>query len=289
MSTIPIAFRPEYQHFVEKNIKRKLVISFSDGENISLDLNKLPKHDSFRDIPVENMAKIVTIRWMVGRDVLTLSRKDPKTGKYTEGFFHHGMARTAMGDYHSMIEYEILGFCYNANGDSINFKYDYTDIIRKLYRRNERLQELNELAEEAEDENNITKMVKIEDDIDKLLNSPLDFVIDRKEENFNLLETGYAIHLFYEMDDEETKEFVNQSFKNEKNEEVAERCNYAKYRKYVVELRDYNKSLKYRKDNKLNTKDLKKPATVERPFIPRLPYQGIPPKMTFRTKESGQI
>lgn len=239
-------------------MSRKLIVNLPGGISTPIDLNK---NEGFFDLDIEDRQDINALRLVVGRETVTISRKNEDTDEYSEGFFYHLMERDrpVKKENHllSPLQVDTIGFCYQADGSAVEFKFDYSHIMTQLYKRDKMVADMQKEIEETFDSD---IMIELEGKLNRLVNAPLNFNISRnKDENVNVVKYGLPVALYYKMTDEETQEF------NTKQKEFR---------------------IKYRAEQKRKTG---RPRNLEAPLIPRLTKAGLPPTVQFTVRKSGNV
>ncbi len=240
---------------------RKLIVQLPGGIATPIDINK---KGSFFDLDIDDRQDVIALRLVVGRETVTISRKDEDTDEYSEGFFYHLMSRDRPalqredgGGIKSPIQTDTIGFCYQSDGQAVEFTFDYSNIMQQLRKRDRMVADLkNTIAHEFDSDN----LIELEGKLNRLINAPLNFNIARnKDEYANLIERGIPIHLYYKMTEEEELEFS-------------------------TDLKKYRIALQEEQNTQTG-----KALEVDPPLIPRLTETGKPPSVQFTVRASGQV
>ncbi len=259
MTARPI-FDKKYENIIEQLMSRKLIVQLPGGIATPIDLNK---NEGFFDMDIDDRQDINAIRLVIGRETVTISRKNEVTDEYSEGFFYHIMERDrpvqiqGKTNILSPLQVDTIGFCYQADGAAIEFYFDYSHIMTQLCKRDKMIADMQRDIEETFDSD---IMIELEGKLNRLVNSPLNFNISRNtNEHANVIEKGLPIHLYYKMTEEETQDFSTK--------------HTAFRKKFLAEQK--------RKKGKSHN--------LEIPLLPRLTKAGLPPTVQFTVRTSGNV
>jgi len=249
------AFNPRYENIVQQLMKRQLVVQFSNGESKALDLNK---KESFMDISVDDRQNITALRLIIGRETVTISRKIDDS--HTEGFFYHLMERerpaSSGGNRQTPLLQERIGFCYQADGEAVEFLFNYHDILVQLSKRDQMKKELQDQIDTTFDSDDL---ITLTDKLNRLLSAQLSFNIRRFEQENNIISMGVNIPEFYKLSENEIKSFQPV---------------FQEYRKEIITHKQ------------LGTQPQQ---PLKLPLLPRLTEIGIPATVTFTVRTSGSV
>lgn len=257
MTAQPI-FEKKYENIIEQLMPRKLIVQLPGGISSSLDLNK---NESLFDLDIEDRQFIIAMRLVVGRETVTISRKSNDSDDYSEGFFYHIMSRDRPAlkqtTVVSPLQTDTIGFCYQANGQSVEFTFDYSNIMTQLYKRDRMVDDLQKAIHNEFDSD---KMIEFEGKLNRLVNAPLNFNISRNKDEFaNVIAKGINIPEFYSMTDEEKQEYSPK---------------FTEYRRKLLAEQRRKKG---------------RPHILEPPLLPRLAEAGLPPTVQFTVRASGNV